>query len=442
MKFGSWSIIVVVIISGVLLLWWDEALDPQVQVWLDYNERSVAAHDNGYFTLMGLFAAPADDPHEVGRKRVQAYELALAATPEAGHLEYEDYPSSLRLRAGEEFQFLCQVEKWACVSRILEQAGTVVAVTEQHRVLLDRYRSLYDFPAFHSTATPGIDEPVVPYHLLDSLNRLLGVRLSLEFHFGSRLKAVEDLIRDMQFLRRLLADSDQLRMKLLVLEMLVRDLHLLAQLFDSHLYLHEYLPNLDDILVDLSAAESTVSACVRREFEVLVNLMLTLESTSPLNLDARLPAWVMKLLFKPNATVNRLLENYQLIDELTALPPSELARKLSQLPEQSRFAAVKTTKSLLNPIGTVLREVAAPDFIQYLPLFSDATGLLRLVRLKRLLRARDVSAHEVEKVLARHSATAGSPYEPLPMGWNQRNQVIFFQGLSQHRHYQTLALYF
>ena len=442
MRLFAWVVAIVLMMAVVFVGQWDESLDPQARQWLGTNKPAIAAVDNGYFTLLGLFAALSDNPHDVGRKRVQAYELALSSTRDSAEIEYDDYPATLRQRVDEEFEFLCQVEKSSCVSRFLEHADNIVALTEKHRILLGRYHSLYDFPEFRSTATPGIHEPLIPYHLLTSLNRLLGARMSVEFHTGSRLKAIEGLHRDMRFLRKLLETSDQLMLKILVVQMLARDLHTLSQLLDSKLYLHEHLPVVDDVLVDLSPKERTVDVCIRREFEAMANLMLTMKSARPFDADNELPDWMMKTLYKPNATVNRMFRKYQLSHELATLPPPALARKLSQLHADDSLSGPTTSDYVLNPVGTILTEVAAPDLNRYLPVLTDATGLLRLVRLKRMIRSRGLGSREVGAFLLEQDEELGSPYDASPMTWDSERQVIYFQGLSQHRHLQELALIF
>ena len=293
MKPIAWVAFAVLLIALAVVGLWDEELDPQAQEWLTPDNRVIPAASNGYFLLMGLFAALEDRPHDVGRKRIQAYELAVSSTPDTSELVFEDYPDTKRLRVDAEFEFLCQVEKAACLTRYLEHADTIVALAEKHHVLLGRYHSLYEYPTFYSSATPGFNEPLMPYHLLATINRLQLARISLEFHSGSRLRAIENLRRDLSFQRRLLERADQLILKILAAEMLSRDLHTLSQLLDSDLYLHEHLPDLTDVLFDLSSEERSIDTCIRREFEAMANLMLTMKSARPFDTNTEIPEWML-----------------------------------------------------------------------------------------------------------------------------------------------------
>ena len=438
MRTIAWGVFAALLVAVIAVTLWDEPLDPRVQDWLTNDQPTVLAGDNGYFALMGLFAAISDDPHAVGRNRVRSYELALSSTSDASELDYKDYPISSRLRTGNEFDFLCQVEKSSCIARFLEHADSIVALSEKHHVLFERYQSLFDFPDFRSTATLGLREPLIPLGLLASLNRLQLAWLTVEFHGGSRLKVIDQLGRDMRFLRRLIRSTDQFVVKVLAVEMLARDLHTLSQLLDSKLYLHQHLPALDDVLVDLSAGERAVDICIRREFEAMANLMLTMDSIRPFDTDTELPRWMMKTLYKPNATVNRISRTYLRTRDLGELPPADLARTLQQ---PNLNADPSPIEYVLNPIGTILSQVADPELNRYLLVVSDASGLLRLVRLKRMIRARGLGVEQIEMFLAEQGENLGSPYTSAPMRWDPERQVIFYQGLSDRRHLQEIGLF-
>ena len=442
MKLITWVALAGLVIVLAVVALWDEALNPRAQAWLAPDNRVIAAGSNGYFTLMGLFAAPADRPHDVGRKRVQAYELAISTTQDISELVFEDYPDSKRLRLGAEFEFLCQIEKANCLTRFLDHADTIVALTEKHHTLLGRYHSLYEYPAFHSSATPGFNEPLVPYHLLATMNRLQLAQISVEFHSGSRLRAQENLHRDLHFQRRLLENADQLILKILAVEMLARDLHTLSQLLDSDLYLHEHLPDFADVLFDLSDQERSVDVCIRREFVAMANLMLTMRSARPFDTNTEIPEWLMSVLYKPNTTVNRMFERYEKTHGLATLSPPELAGALPRPGGNDKAQASKKVDYVLNPVGTILVEIASPELDRYLLILGDLTGLLRLVRLKRAIRSRGLTAHEVAGFLENQSPDSASPYDLNPMRWDHERQVIYFSGLSDRRHLHELTLYF
>ena len=153
-----------------------------------------------------------------------------------------------------------------------------------------------------TTATPSLDEPAIPYRILTIMNRLQHAWVGVQFETGSRLKALDGLRADIRFLRTLLAESDQLALKMLALEMLVRDLHTLSQLMDSEKFVHEFLPGLSDELSHLTDKEGSLAVTIKREFRSMAQMLLSLNSAQALGAEVELPEWMITTLYKPNAT--------------------------------------------------------------------------------------------------------------------------------------------
>lgn len=432
----SWFIVAVVagVIAFVAL--WDEELNPTAEIWVQAPHRSVLAANNGYFTAMGFFAAVDEDAHAVGRSRVQAYELSRSRNSLAGELSYIDYPQSKRLAVGTELDSLCKVEKRACLSTFSEQADTIQALEHRHQLLLTRYVALRSFESFSTTATSSLHEPMMPVKLLSSLQRLNNATLALEFTNGSRLRAVEELAADIRFQRHWLAESDSVVMKILSTEMLARDLHLFSEFLDSPAFVYRHLPSLDLELTDMTAAERSLSGAIHREFRAMAEIALSTPTSRSFGLDVDLPRWMTRMLYKPNATLNRVWFDFSHFHSLSEQPLDQLKQHWEdELPAKSSLV-----EYVLNPIGSVLSEVSAPDFRPYIARLSDSAGLLRLIRLKRDIHAGNVDSADVEAFITRHAATLGEPYGGKPMSWNQRTRTIFFDGLAGLNHLSEVEI--
>lgn len=437
MNVFAWSIFICLLAAVAVLAIRDEKLDAQAEQWLAHSSPMVRAQDNGYFALVGLFAAAEDDSHQIGRQRVKAYELALASNPGTEALVFDDYPDVTRLEASGDLEFLCKVEQASCLSHYAEQSGSILATVDRHRVLLNRYYAMYGYPAFVATATPGSDEPLIALDLLSSLNRLNHSSIGVEFSIGSRLKATESLSRDLRFVRFLLTEADQLILKMAAVEMLARDLRLFAQLLDSKGFLHAHLPVFDEELGALDLTQRSVDSALRREFQSVARLLLKL-NRSTLSVESGLPDWIMGVFYKPIASVNRAFPRFQRIVRLSRMDGRDFARELKRdTPEESL-----TITYLSNPVGAILADTVMPDMQRYVAVLQDCVGLLRLVKLKQMIRQEKIQADEVAEFLDTHRATLGSPYEDGAMHWDERRQVIEFEGLSDKPHLQELPVLF
>ena len=131
---------------------------------------------------------------------------------------------------------------------------------------------------------------------------------------------------------------------------------------------------------------------------------------------------------------------YRETHRLSDLPGGELARALAESSEQPR--STRPVDYVLNPVGSIMVNISNPDLSRYLVRLVDAAGLLRLVSLKRMIRAAGVDIEAVEAFLASQPDALRSPYEDGPMKWDPHRQVIYFDGLSDSRHLQELSLVF
>ena len=432
----SWLIVASVIGIIAFVTFWDEELNPQAETWLQASHRTVPAVDNGYFNVMGLFAADSDDAHAVGRARVQAYELSRSQYPGNAEPKYVDYANAKRLDLGTELDSLCKVEKRACLNRFAEQTDTIYALAQRHETLLERYLALRQFGSFSTSATASLYEPMLPAKMLSSLQRLHNASLALEFAQGSRLRAVEELAADIRFQRHLLAQADSVVLKILSVEMLARDLHLFSEFLDSVEFVHRYLPNLEAELADLTATERSLSEGIHREFRAMAQLLLIAPTSESIGLDVNVPNWMIGMLYKPNATLNRVWLDFSALHSLAERPISQLKQHWDDAPP----AKSTTIEYALNPIGSVLSEVSAPNLQPYIAQLADAAGLLRLVRLKREIHVQGVKAQDIRAFLEAHAATLGDLYEGKPIQWNPQRRTIFFVGLAAMKHLTALEV--
>ena len=435
MNILSWLVVAAVFAVVGYVAVWDEEPGPGTVAWLSSPAISGPAAENGYFSLMGLFAGTADESRKVGRKRVQAYELARAAQPTGAQPSYTDYPAALRLATSAEIETLCKVEKRTCMHSFVADADTVRALSHNHRLLLQRYAELAEFQLFQSTTTPSVFEPQVPVELLSTVQRLLNAGIAVEFATGSRLRAVEQLAEDIRFQRRLLAGSDQLEVKLMAIESLARDLHLLSEFLDSAGFVHRHLPDLAAELNDLTTVERHLEPAIRREFKATADAMATLPSSTSIGLDIDVPQWMTALLYKPNATLNRLQPRYAELVVLAASSHREFVvrwQKPQAVPPPTRL------DYLLNPIGSVLVEIWDPSPRVAIAAVNDIAGLIRLLRLKRDFHAG--SARDVESFLNTGGNNVLSPHSGGPVLWDRTRQVLYFDGLSDKDYLKQVGL--
>ncbi len=425
------------LVGAGLIAAWDEPLSPQAAAWLEEPYRSLKAERNAYFSMMGFFAAPSDDPFEVGRQRVKAYELALAEQADGSTLAFDDYPAHRRMAVATDLGSLCQAERTSCLHKMAAQSDTIGSIRERHRVLLDRYLRLHQLQRFATTATPSVNEPRIPYGIIMGIHRLNLALLGRDFMAGQPLKATRALLDDIRFWRLVLGHADQMDLKVAALRMLASGLHLFSEFLDSKDFPHAHLTEFEDGLRPMEVREYSAEVAIHREFRSTARYLLTFSGSDGV-FDSRVPDWIMRPLYKPRATVNRILPRFRRSAFLAALDGPEFAREWAvPASGRSNFLA-----SMLNPIGSVMADVITPGFAPHLAALHDGVGLVRLVELKVMIRTNKVQPESIPGFLSERRASQRDPYRGSPMTWDPRRQVISFEGLSEDDYLQELPVPF
>ena len=426
-KLLSWFTIIAIAATITSVWIWDEELDPMVRVWLSASIKRAPSADNGYVLLMGLFAAPDDSPTEVGAQRAKRYALAMSSRESGRSPEFDDYPADQRLEIGDSLAGLCEVEHRSCLEKFVVSADSIKGLAANFGMLLERYQVLSEYPRFVTTTTPGMHEPAPPLALLMALHRLHNAEVAIEFETGSRLRALEMLAVDIKFLRRLMADNDQLMIKLAGARMLARDLHLYVEFLESPGFVHRYLQGFTGELSDLSQQELGLSNAVRREFLLMADALEGVSEGGEFGLQEQTPDWLTRCLYKPNATLNRIFVSYTALGALSRKSAAEFSK---QWQERVTSPPASVTDYFLNPIGTVLSETTDPDLRRHFAVMHDLQGLLRLTRAAQVIRFEEIAAEDVEQFLLAASPALDNPYTGSPFSWNADRNMLGFDGLS------------
>ena len=317
------------LLSAVYALFsWDAELGAGPRAWLVEQPSRIAYADNGYYALLGLFASPMVDPAADGHAQVRRYNAGMAR--ETGDSLTPFGAGNDRVAAPDVVvgtNTLCVVEAEHCLGYLQRNADTVRALSRANEIFTKRYQDLYAYPHFFTAAAPGIGEPRLPLGDLRELHRLIVMQIGLEFLTRSRMRALEALKADIVFQRRLLADADSYELKMAALDLLRRDAHLYAQLIDSPAYMHRHLPTFDVQLRDLSDVERSLARATKREFRRVSSILMAASKSKTIAQASAVPASVVRVLYKPNATVNKSYGYFSRVMDLTALDSAELARE-------------------------------------------------------------------------------------------------------------------
>jgi hypothetical protein len=146
------------------------------------------------------------------------------------------------------------------------------------------------------------------------------------------------------------------------------------------------------------------------------------------------------LLFKSNATQNRMYADYQEFIRWAELPSQEFAQKMKMQKVDKATIRRIGLSFLYNPAGEFLASIgqSAPGIQNYIEKGHNLEGLRRLACLKVLAQKEHVSPERMPQFLARHTLNLGNPYTGGAITWDEKKGSISFKDLSGEK---TVEIY-
>jgi hypothetical protein len=411
------------LVALIALLPIDSKLDADAAAWGEAANDTADTANNGYYYLMGLIAAPDEDPAVMGKALHDEY---LKAEREfldhGGEFAASEYPYE-KMLPRIKGDYFCMLRDDGCFARL---GGDPVALRSElttYAVLVERYRRLLGFAELKPLTQPTFYELVPPYgHVIDG-NRVNQLSIIQAQRSGNRPVALEMLRRDMEQLRRHIASAHTLFEKMVMLSMFANDLDLLA---------HIAAPgDMPQGVPALSAQERTLRPQLQREFGGVVNYHRDLDSHPEAfdeTADGAYYGWLLRVTVRPNMTINSMYGYFRDLADLSELD----AAAFNARAQAGTLPQIKTAYSLRNIGGSILNSVAAPAFAPYIARVHDIDCKIALLDAALVLDA----AVWREILEGRRELAAANPYRPGEKPYVEAGALCFsgpFPDVLQHR---------
>lgn len=341
--------LILVVFGLVFYLQFDDPLDNNTQELLALYQPA-AEPSEPYLYLLGLLAHPDEDPIQVGRQRFAEY------AKQAADADYKaiDYPKAKRLPTPSDDDEFCYPEQSECLARLLAGEIDIAAVLSKHRLLLERVNQLHiNNDDSHHIDIAITDVLTPPYGHVIAAARL-EVYASLQaYNQGEVQSAIQHLMDNLAMARTQLTYQDTELGKVVYIHLISDYLDTLSILFS----LQSGLPALQ--LSSLTLAEKDLDRVVIRRFYATYSYYKDMMPL--LREDFSIPegqgGWLLRIVFKPNMSINAEAAMHQWTRRLTLLSLPEFAHSLQQ------HGLPRTSSSMVrNYTGTVLLEISLlPD---------------------------------------------------------------------------------
>lgn len=397
------------IIALVLVLQRDDELSPQASLMLDTVDWQT--HTDSYLYLLGIDAQVGAKPLEVGKEIVKEIR-AIEATYDRAE-SFEDIPklaerSQLKLP---DYAAFCSLEEAGCATTLMTKSD-VPLESDAMRTLRLRYLAFMSMGDFRSMNRPHILETFPSFSHLVKGNRLESLDAIELARSGSVAQAIQRLdkliAQEIVYLR----ESDSLIARMIAIALLNESLEVLS------LIVQQYHVEEEPIEL-LSAYQLSLNEVMNREFAFATSSLQLIFVGEPYSY---LPEWMIRLVLKPNLTVNSVVPVYTNAKRMSELSMYDFARLDS---EQRRVEIKKSW--LRNPVGTQLNEVSRIDVRSYIARGFDMNAKISL--LNSLLRGQEIMQ-------------ARNPYyqEELPPVRSDGNRLCFEGPYEDPRYYRCLTI--
>jgi hypothetical protein len=408
--------------SGLCL--YDERPDPDMERETATPLPELIEPGNAWIVMLGLGAPSATSPFEWGKKIMQrAKDAALSgkATEEAPLLSYSDIH---RISFRGKLPSFHDAQGKGMMPYAAAHADAIAESLRLNRELVQRYEALRDCPRYTEPLDWGFSAPLPSFLPVRNVQRLILLRLAVEAGKGDMVSALEQVREDAEFWRLTSRRSTTILSKMISIAMVGTDIRFAAELGANRTLTEREKVILHDILRPFDHGETSLTAAFHGEARYFLKGMdLTLW-------NRKNRSFLETILFKPNATRNRMYSYWRSLIRLSELPPPALAQEMKKYEKGEVFSARIGLPFLYNPAGEILAVVGQSNFPANMEKGHNLEGLRRLALLKVQSLTERIPPDRMQRFLETRTADLGNPYTGRAMTWNQKTGGISFQDIS------------
>lgn len=324
MKFVKFTLIILAIaIVSIAVLQIDDELQPSAKALISELEKNYDSTNEAYLYLNGIQAAENDSVIDVGRERTKSYKAAEKyLAPSDPNITYQDYNNAKQLDTPyDDNPVYCKLWKERCLESILKGKNKWSVELDFREVILRRYLVFLEYKEFTTITKPTLYQKFPKYQYIGYGNRL---RILRELQFaenGKAIDAIKSLLKDIAKLRIQLVTADSTLHKIMFTMMIANNLDIIAYISVK------YGVIIDSNIAPLTEQERDWARPLQREFGFAYYVFMHGDRNPELfEIGGNTPSWLVRLLFKPHMTINRVFELNRKVLRFSELSLVEMAK--------------------------------------------------------------------------------------------------------------------
>ena len=312
-----------VVIVGVCLIVLDMQRDEEL---LPEAKRLLAlvsdkTENEAYLYLMGLDAAPEEDPVKVGRHR-QNQNKMLLKNPEH---EFQFYSGKGEL-PGLPGELSCKYRDYrnACLRKLLSKDIDIESIYKEHHIIIERVEHFFSYKEFKPVAYDSLASVSPAYHVINDYYNLIILK-AISLHQNGDTQAAIDLIqRKILFARKKLAEDNDLLGKMVYISIIAKTLNRKSMLFGKGNVVFQRVSQ-------LSLAEKNSELAFASQLEYRYNGYKSMFHAHVQDMGGgRMGKFLAKSLYKPNMTLNYSLPIFTKAIAQSKMSPQEFVEDIKK----------------------------------------------------------------------------------------------------------------
>jgi len=398
-------------LSLLLLIYYqfDEELNPEIKIIMNHDFNTIPINSNAYFHLLGLYTEKDKMPHAAGLEIIKSAQL-LISNKLSIYIDIGNIKGITRNPPNTKQNGMCNSLDVSCISDAKINRLAYIKSIESNKQLLSRYRELFNYRSFEETLI------LFGFEYLIETHRLFLTDVALLWLDGDRKKALEYLQGDIKFWSMLTKSDISLVTRMLTAAILERDLKFISGIISDCKTCDGFFTNLSSILLAIEQQDKSFRKVFAYEFRQFGSLDY---SEIQIEQDDNNEALLMSLYYKKNAMQNKIYEGYSLVINNSECPISNYIQcyeKYSKLSNQN--ISFLSFTFLSDPIGSILSNIASPNYSEYVWQTFKLEAIRRLVLVKNQIYIRQIQSSDINSYLASLPAELASPFLNTEIKWS------------------------
>lgn len=429
--------VLTILLVFILVNQFDEDLDPELKVILDKKQTPPPETENAFYAYTGFYAPEGVDIVQAGKKLLDEYEHT-PITDRTSFFSNDEQFDGKRLTVVDDKIRICRIptERNSCLKMIRSKKDTIAQNLNKNRVLITRYKSLYQYSHFYSNSSYL---PETPF----SVHNLVLKEIAIDWVEGRRQQALDTLISDIRFHRMVARESQTLLSKLVALAGMSYSYRMLQEFINECVVCAKKDSRINAVLADLDdetiLSHRIMEGEIRWVYATHIKAMdsvktrydyfnMALGSNSLGEKSASKFYGVLGYLMEYNATMNdnfvRLFKPNLLLSQYKYKGFEEREKLTREIFNNKSY---KWYEYFYNPAGKYLNQQGIPilGYAQYFKVPFKVGAQIRLTRLQLLIKQKRLSTETISDFLKKQPTENLDPYTGASVRYDQQNKSLY-----------------